>query len=263
MIKYISNFFKKKEVFEFFSLIPEIALIAPIVSASKFKPEVQRNAAKDFSEKKKDKDFGFTTSTSTAKCTGISSYARHGWVLVAWQDFVIETNGDGISFNWTSPKDQKKLTNGSYVGEMISSHGADQYADYIDGIPNSLRTIIKVNSSWRCIVPDGYYLQSAPLYHSNERRFTPLVGFLDNSNGISALHVQLLWHVLEGKTLIKAGTPLAHYMLIPKEQPEIVCTIANEKQLLLANTVGAEIGKRYVSDFKERKCVFSEIFKTK
>ena len=256
------SWFKRKPTIEFFSLIPEVAELAPIQHARNFRPDLLINATKDYANKKTDDGFGTTKLISTAKCPGLYNYARHGWVMTTWQDITIETNGDGSSFLWTSPTDQTKCINGKMVGEAIGSHSKEQYADYIGGsIPQSLNTVIKLNTPWRCNVPEGYYLQEAPLPYSTEKRFTTVTGFFSREHGLAQLNVQLLWHVMEGKTLIKAGTPVAHYMLIPKDQPEMVCMAATPEQTKLNDLTNIELNRHLVSDIKERKCIFSKILK--
>lgn len=254
-------FKKNKPVIEFFSLIPEVADMQPIVSAKNFRPDLLVNASKDYAEKKKSPFFGMEKLISTAKCSGIFNYARQGWIMCTYQDITIKTNGDGDSFIWTSAIDQNKLTNGNMVGDAVSSHPKEQYADFIGGsIPNSIDTIIKINTPWRCKVPDGYYLQEAPLPYTTEKRFTTVTGFFSNEHGISQMNVQLLWHVMDGEVLIKAGTPIAHYMLIPKEQPEMKCMAATPEQIYLNNVTNIEMNRRYVTDMKAKKCIFANLF---
>jgi hypothetical protein len=110
-------------------------------------------------------------------------------------------------------------------------------------------------------VPEGYYLQEAPLPYSTEKRFTTVTGFFSKEHGLAQLNVQLLWHVMKGKTLIKAGTPIAHYMLIPKDQPEMISMAATPKQIKLDETNNIELKRRFVADTKEHKCVFARILK--
>lgn len=256
------NLFKRAPKIEFFSLIPEVVDIAPIQSARNFRPELLVNATKEYAEKKKDPLFGMTKVISTAKCPGVYNYARQGWVMTTWQDIVIETNGDGESFLWSTPIDQRRYASTDSVGEMVGSHPKHQYADYIGGsIPNSLSTVIKINTPWRCNVPEGYYLQEGPLPYTTEKRFTTVAGFFSKEHGIAQMNVQLLWHVMEGKTLIKAGTPIAHYMLIPKDQPEMTCVAASPEQIKQEKLTILELNRKNVSDIKERKCIFARLLK--
>jgi hypothetical protein len=256
------NWFKKNPTVEFYSLMPEIVDLAPIQNARNFRPELMVNATKDYAEKKKHPLFGMVKLITTAKCPGIYNYARYGWVMTTWQDLVIETNGDGSSFTWYTPIDQRSVHSVDTIGEMVSSHSKEQYADYIGGsIPNSIDTVIKINTPWRCNVPEGYFLQEAPLPYTTEKRFTTITGFYSKEVGIAQMNVQLLWHVLKGTTLIKAGTPIAHYMLIPKEQPNMRCVAATPEQVRLNKLTNTETSRHYVSDLKERKCIFSKLLK--
>jgi hypothetical protein len=258
------SWFKKENTIEFFSLIPEVAELAPMQNARNFRPELLVNSTKAYADEKVKDGYGMTSLITTAKCPGVYNYARHGWVLTTWQDITIETNGDGSSFLWTSPIDQSKCTNGNMVGEAIGSHSRAQYADFIGGsIPMSLDTIIKVNTPWRCNVPNGYYLQESALPYSSEKRFTTMTGFFSMEHGLAQLNVQLLWHVMKGKTLIKAGTPIAHYMLIPKDQPKMKSMAATPEQIKLEETNNIELKRRFVADVKEHKCVFAKLFNNK
>ena len=246
---------------EFFTVIPEILHLAPILPAKKFRPDILVNAAKDYAHVKNSPEFGTRKYTNPAKCVGIYEYARYGWVLTTWQDFVIETNGDKVSFNWETPVAQDKLTNGDMTTQMIDHHSKNQYADYIGGIPESLDTVVKINSPWRCIIPDGYFLMQGPLPHTNERRFTTATGFLSNDFGITQMNVQLFWHVLNGRTVVKAGTPIAHYMLIPKDQPDMSVGVASEEFIAKSKAAQLEMTRRNITDHKESKCVFAKILK--
>lgn len=254
--------FKKKPKIEFFSLIPEVAELQPVVSARNFRPNLMLNASKKYAEDKKDPMFGTSKTHSTARCPGIYNYVRHGWVITAWQDITISTNGDGTSFTWTSPVDQKKMTNGEMVGDAVGFHPNVQYADHIGGnIPNSLSCVIKIHTPWRCIVPKGYYLQESQLPYSDEKRFTIVTGFFSREQGVAQINIQLFWHILNGITVIKAGTPLAHYMLIPIDQPELVSMAATPLQIHANKITTLEISRNNVTNMKERKCLFSNIFK--
>jgi hypothetical protein len=251
----------KKQTITFYSICPEVATIAPVLSATKFRPEVMLNATKEYATKKQEPDFGTKHYTSLAKCPGIYDYARQGWVITAWQDIVIETNGDGSTYTWSTPLDQNSLTNGELVGETVSFHGKYEYADYTSPNPHALDCVIKINTPWRVIIPEGYYLKEGPLPHSNERRFTVIEGVFDADYQYATLNIQLFWHVMNGKTLIKAGTPIAHYYLIPKDQPELVVTSATPEQILAEKTVKTAIQSGYITDVKRNKCVMHNIIK--
>jgi hypothetical protein len=251
----------KKDKIEFFSLMPDVTRTAPILSATNFKPDLVKNSTQELSEKKKENLFGHVKSLFTAKCPGIYNYAKHGWVLTTWQDIVITTNGDGDSFQWTSALDQKNLKGGNLVGDAVSFHNTNQYSNYIENDSNTLSTVIKINTPWRCVVPKGYYLQEAPLPYSDEKRFTTVIGFHSQEYGVSPLNIQLLWHVMNGETLIKAGTPIAHYLLIPQKQPKLIVRNATKKDLEFEEATHIELNRKFLSSRTESKCIFADLFK--
>lgn len=251
---------KSKNKIEFISIIPEVAGVYPIKPTSKFRPVALDKAAIELSQIKKQNGYGTKRVVSTAKCTGMINYTHSGWVLTAYQDFTITTNGDGESFTWESPIDQRTLTNGTTCGEYISWHSRDQYADYVGEMPNTLKSVIKVNTPWRVRIPKGYYLQEEPLAYSNEHRFTTAVGLYDCDDGQAPLNIQLFWHVLDGVTLIKAGTPLARYILVPKEQPELEVRGATTQDLKDDRVMNLANGHSFVGNRTEKKCIFATYF---
>jgi hypothetical protein len=256
------NFFKKESTIEFFSIIPEVAHLAPIQPANNFRPNLIVNASKALSQAKKDSEYGYSSYNSTAKCPGLYNLVKHGWVMTAWTDITIETNGDGVSFKWESAANQKNI-DGGIAKEAVAYHTPEQYADFVEDDPNTLKTIVKINTPWRCIVPKGYYLQEGPLPYTDEKRFTVVKGYFNREYGVAQLNVQLLWHVMNGKTLIKAGTPIAHYVLVPIDQPKLVIMEATPEQLKANRLTELEIARKFISKKSESKCVFSKYFLNK
>jgi hypothetical protein len=253
--------FNKRPKIEFFSLIPEVTKLAPIIPAYEFKHVWFEKATKDFVEKSKEPGFGTTRFVHTAKCPGIFNLLRYGWIMSTWQDILIKTNGDKQTFTWTSSINQKNMKGKAEVGEAVGFHPNDQMSDYMGGWEDSLGCVIKIHTPWRCIVPKGYYLMEGPVPYTNETRFTTLPGFLSQEYGVAQMNVQFKWHVLNGETLIKAGTPIAHYMLVPKVQANMEAMDATEKQIEAEKITKAEIARRNVSDRAKSKCLYSRLFK--
>jgi hypothetical protein len=253
--------FNTRPKIEFFSLSPHIANLAPILPAHHFKPKWFDAATDEFVDMAKKDDFGTSIVRHTAKCPGVFNLIRYGWVMTTWQDIVIETNGDKQTFKWSTPNDQKKLKSKIDLDENIGFNSREQLSDYMGGWDDSLGCVLKIQTPWRIIVPKDYYLLEGPLPYSVEKRFTTLPGFFSQEYGVAQLNVQLKWHVLNGKTLIKAGTPISHYMLVPKIQADMTSMEANEKQLHAEEITQLEINRRFVSDRAKSKCVFGKLFK--
>jgi hypothetical protein len=188
-----------------------------MVEARDIKHPWTRRALLKLTSARKTPEFGLEKSVYTARCPGIFNLQRHGWVMRTWQDITIETFGDGSRFEWTSAVDQKIFN--ERVGDAVAFHPKQQLADYMDNWPsNTLDTLVKIQTPWRCLVPKGYYLLEMPVAYSDENRFTTVHGVYSRDKGIAQMNPQFMWHVMNGKTLIKAGTPIAQYILVPKDR---------------------------------------------
>lgn len=251
--------FNKRPKLEFFSIVPEITKLAPIMPAHQYKPKWFGKAQEEFVEATKASDFGKKKFVHTAKCPGIFNIIRYGWVMTTWQDIIIKTNGDGQSFEWQSVIDQKNLKAKSDPGDAIGFHSEEQLSGYFENW-DGLKSVIKVHTPWRCIVPKDYYLLEGPMPYSEDTRFTTLPGLFSQEYGVSQLNPQLKWNVMEGETLIKAGTPIAHYMLVPKQEAQVTVMDATDEQILAEEVTQLEINRRYVSDRSQSKCVFARMF---
>jgi len=113
---------------------------------------------------------------------------------------------------------------------------------------------LKINTGWRCNVPKGYYLMEMPVAHADDNRFTTIPGYFSQETGPASMNVQLMWNVPNGETLIPAGTPIAQYVLVPKEQPDIICREVEDKDnLLLSNLYDAS---KFVKNYRQVKKLF-------
>lgn len=241
------NFFKP--TVKFVNTMPGVEKVMPIIPAKNIRhPWVQR-AVDDVVRARAHPEFGMNKAIFTARCPGIFGFMRHGWVMRAWQDFVIETNGSLDSFTWRTPISQ----NAAYEkGEYIESHPTHQLADYMDNWPaNTMRVVVKINSGWRCEVPRGYYLMETAVAYADESRFTTLNGFFSKEKGIAHVNPQLLWHVTNGKTLVKAGTPLSQYLLVPKTQFDMVVESTGQSSSFEVDDLLSK--SRFVADYSKIK----------
>jgi len=205
--------FSDSLVFE--SLLPGLELHMPIIPAKELKREWVEAARADFIEAKKEG----INQTHIARCPGIFDINRTGWVLKSWLDIEIETNGDLDTFLWRTPICQKERC--PMAGDAVGWHHKDDFFKFQKNFPsNTLGSIIKIQTPWRILIPKGYNVLEMPVPYSDESRFTVLPGTF--YAGVAACNVQMLWHVTNGKTIIKAGTPLAQYILIPEDKPEAI-----------------------------------------
>lgn len=248
------NWFKKPKI-TFECLVPGVERIMPIIPARELKHAWMIKAQRDLAEKRNHADWGMERLIHVARCPGIFSLQRYGWVLRTWQDITIDTNGDGYSFVWETPIDQKELV--PSVGDYVGSQPSFMYADYTEEwFPNTLKSVVKITSGWACTVPEGYYLLEMPIPYLEENRFTLLPGFFEKRQGYATMNPQLLWHIPHGKTLIKAGTPIAQYILVRKEAFDMeIKTIGSITDMKFFHLTNAN---RFVKNYGDTHRIYGE-----
>ena len=202
----MQNLFKPKSWIRFYSLERYVTDLYPIIPTSQLKRKWN-------SEEVKKNVCPFSGTQSSSNCPGIKQWSRLGWVLQAPADFVIKTNGDGVSFQWEVPY----LFNGT--NSYISEHVQEQTLPIIDSPRDTLQTTVKVETPWRIRASDDMVLIQTHVHWNNEDRFTAATGILDPRYALQA-NAQLFWHILDGETCIKAGTPLVQYIPVPRRYIE-------------------------------------------
>lgn len=193
--------FRKKSHVRFYTLEPGVHDLFPIVRASTVRRPFESEEHTD------------TTALSSKYCPGIRKLIATGWVVTAPADFLIKTSGDGTFFEWAEPIKFSKGT--PDIANYISSHTQSQVDPLLDDATNTLRTVIKVETPWRLDASDDLIFLQIPISYNKEPRFTAAHGFLDPKY-MHAINVQLFWHVLNGETLVRAGTPLCQIIPIEK-----------------------------------------------
>ena len=197
--------FKEKSWLRFYSMEPGVAEVFPVTPAHKLKRDwMQRSDPLD-------PDNG---NMHTKNCPGITKLVSMGYVLRAPADFIIKTSADNTTtFQWTEARrfNTEDPENKRYVG----FHNQHQTEPTLDDPTTSLRVAVKIDTPWRVKASDDILLLQTPVSYNNESRFTAAHGILDPRYG-HVVNVQLYWHVLEGETLIKAGTPLVQYIPVQR-----------------------------------------------
>ena len=74
------------------------------------------------------------------------------------------------------------------------------------------------------------------------------------------MNPQLQWHVMDGTEVIKAGTPLAYYLLVPKDQKMIVKDA--DRDFIKYEKIGmAQFYSRFITSIASNKKFFTKLFK--
>jgi hypothetical protein len=195
---------KEKPYVRFYSLEPGVLDLFPIVPSANIKRQFMV-----------DDQIGDLPETLSSKnCPGIRKIISSGWIVSAPADFVIQTNGDGVSMEWLEPYRFNKVSENRDA--YVSAHTRSQVEPLLDNPNTTLKTVVKLETPWRVEASDDVILLQLPVTYNNERRFTAATGFLDMRYG-HVLNVQLFWNMLDDKTLVRAGTPLCQLIPVSKK----------------------------------------------
>lgn len=216
------GFFTKPKI-EFLCMLPEALAAHPVQHISKARPKWLDEHATDYAFRSKETltDENVTLRT-VAKCRGIREMFRTGWLLYNWQDIYIRVE-EGGKFTWSTPVSQKQL-----IGfDMVSFHSNESFSKcphLAEQVP-----IIKVLTPWRAKIPDGYSLMQLGVPYQEHDMFTTGTGIFPDKFGFMELNIQLFWHE-KRPMILKAGTPLAHLVLIKNEEISSEIRLADEKE---------------------------------
>jgi hypothetical protein len=206
-------------VIKFYCLLPGLEKTMPIVPSGQIDFNWVAKARKFFSN---NPDGPITT-----KCPGIFSVLNTGWIQRTYMDITIETFGDKEHLWVNTEIDQRNATiqGQKYLDHYVSWHWADQFGNFREDCTDTLKTLIKIQSPWFVDIPKGYSLLMMPVPYNDDTRFTAATGLL---KGKHPLNVQLYWHCLNSKEVIKAGTPISQMILIKDQSNDYEIEVVEE-----------------------------------
>lgn len=212
---------------EFFSYLRGLETAYPVLPSSDMNIEWRPDSA--HRTKELSKNFDADNHVGTLRCSGIVQMTQVGWLLTTWHDFVIRTNGDGRSVRWAVPN--KSVFHAIGNADPITTFHPHQYADLKGAqLPaQTMKSLVKVHTPWRFRISRGWGLLMLPLSYTSEARFTAAVGVV-NQRYADQLNPVLYWHVMNGETLVKAGTPLCQILPIPLSMaPPVIRSITKNE----------------------------------
>ena len=247
------NIFKKKPKLEFVSLLPEVTQLMPIEPTTNVKFDWVKKAVQDYKDIRQQSKNITQRFSHITRCPGINQIQKTGWIQKSWQDIAIKTNGDGKSFSWTTPIDQSRVdADHTWTWPYVNQHPEELYATF-NPDPNSLKTIIKIQSPWVAYIPKGYYLMSMPIPYPDNKDFTASIGFLDPDFGPNFLNVQIFWHSLNDEIIIPAGTPLCQYILVKKHDIKAIVREYNQNDIDNLRLRAATIDNKWITNASKLK----------
>lgn len=234
----------------FVNEIDRVADIYPIERAQDISYKWLNRLREDFRNVSKQSGYKTFPVNHAARCPGIFNLLRHGWVMRTYTDITIERIGAG--FEWRTPHDW-----GHPVVDFFHEENLVRHFD--DWPQHSLRHVLKYNSGWRVNVPKGYYLLEMGIPYQDDSRFEVMPGVFDRNYGWAAMNPFFRWNGADGeKLLIPAGTPIAQYILVPKDEVGFSCENYNPNKHRDTRTLDWIKQTKFVQDFAHWRKTFNK-----
>ena len=213
---------------DFIAQVAGVETTMPIIKASEYRHKWMIKMAQDYrklgtltqrSEFENTPYLSKDKQRHTSKCPGIIDYRNQGYIVRLHQDVKIDViGGDDEIYRWQVPLEDKTI---GVKEEFINHHGEGNLYPFYENWPkDTLKKILKVNMPWKVRIPKDHYLLMLHPFYLDDFRFTTCSGVLDCDMGIGSIMVPIFWHSTKGEELIKAGTPIAQLILIPKDEIE-------------------------------------------
>jgi len=200
----------------FFSKVPGLADVAPIINARDYRPAwavAARNGYKEMIKNSEIKDFGHIY-----QCPGIFDLLNQGFIVPMWHDLILETNGDKKTFRYQYPSDflQDSMENTPIV------HQHDELATVIPYPDNAMNIVVKFNTPWNVVAPKNLKFLILPLSYPDTYDFASVPGVLDPSVS-TEINIQLFWYATNKRVYLKAGTPMMQIIPLTEKKYEMIC----------------------------------------
>lgn len=211
----------KKPVFKFYSKIPGVTDMFPIAPSKSFHPGWVKSVIDAYKKKTSDVDtYGKNQLTSIAKCPGIIDLAKKGWIVRSWFDFIIQTAGPN-NITWAVPPTFPPSVMGeNFTTDPIRFMSLTEPELRIPLPPHTCNAVVKIATPWVVDIPEGWNLLMLPISYPDDTRFQCSTGILRPGPHVE-VQPQVFWNVLNGKELVKAGTPLCQLIPIPDSAENI------------------------------------------
>jgi hypothetical protein len=221
-----------KPKIEFISLVSGVDKTMPIIEASKHKPSWIKRAAEDFKSKgsitqqvrggeqmyadPNSQKFNPGETRHTSKCPALQQFHNTGYIMRLHTDIKIDVSPDVTMYQSSIPGGNPETK------ELITSHMEQSMYPFFENWPKgTMKQVLKFNLPWVARIPKGYkLLQMHPMY-LDDNRFTTCSGILEPHLGHAAIGTVPFFCHFTGIETIKAGTPIAQFVLIPDEDNEM------------------------------------------
>jgi len=247
------NLFKKPPVVEFLCVMPGALEIHPIESAKAFRPEWFKKSTQEWAENFKKG----SPHISIGRCPGVTKLYDTGWIVSTWQDIEIEILEDG-GYAWATKFDETPLRYDKCLPVNEHSPLSFKHSEFLSKkIP-----ILKINTPWHVKIPKGYNMLQLPVPYQEHDWFITAQGIFEKDFGNYELNISVLCNKI-GKFTIKAGTPMAHLILVKDEKIKHTVRYATTEECEQCNKKVALINSMKCANYSKLKKAFAKIYEEK
>ena len=165
---------------EFYSDIYGLADTVPILKTSEALPKWVSTLRSDYKQNQKEK-------THLYRCPGIFDLFSTGYIVTAWHDMTINT--DGENYRWEIPSQELAVL--MSASQLAQSHSHKTVAKHLPRPQWAHPSVLKINTPWHVVAPKNVKFLITQVPYPDSYEFTALNGILDP--GISTeINIQLI-----------------------------------------------------------------------
>ena len=213
---------KKSQRIEFFNVEPSVCDNYPIIESKDLKLKWIKGAKKDFQDRvaeRASEDPGFS---HLARCPGIFDLFKYGYIVTLNKDIWIGPRGKDFEYKFSSRNISDQFEKDFGFGiEHLS-------ADLLAKPPWAADFIVKIVTGWHLIAPKGVKFLVLPIAYPDTFDFTSTIGIINPAMS-TEVNFQLYWNATMPETVIRAGTPLAHFIPLTEKKYQMVQRTMNQQ----------------------------------
>lgn len=225
--------FKKNKI-EFYSFVPGVKELFPVVPSSEYIPKWFKEKNKHMSFLKK--QCPFKRIFNIINCPGIRQFFNTGYILRLHTDLrVITEKGVIKDIKWGFGYENSQVKSHFSNNETVSIHRPEVLGNWMPPPRKAIKELIKIDTPWNVYCPPNYVLLETNPFYSDDNRFHITGGILDPQISRN-INPSFWWFVEDGVEDIKAGTPIAQFIPIRrKNELKLVVRDINQKDIDYSN----------------------------
>ena len=173
-------------------------------------------------------------------CPVIPEYISQGIIIPMWCDMYFMATDDGIIIE--TPSHAFKA----------STHGNNQFLDYIDSENNHIYGVVKLHCPWLIETPKNTHVYQLPTTYHFNGNFSVMPGSI-RTDVHYQINQQVLLHKKDEWIFIQKGTPLVQYIPYINKKVKHTVGLYTKKQLDSYKTQRTNLATKFFGAYKLTK----------